>query len=60
MEIIFFICFSTKKNPKSQKGLVESKYYLYLCTEKVTNNPKNPSKMTINKQKTTSNQLITN
>ena len=52
MEIIFFICFSTKKNPKSQKGLVGSKNFLYLCTEKVTNNPKilskNPKKQAKN------------
>ena len=52
--------FFHENNPKSQKGLVGSKNFLYLCTEKVTNNPKNPSKMTKNKQKTSSNQLITN
>ena len=52
--------FFHEKTFKKPKRLVGSKNYLYLCTEKVTNNPKNPSKMTKNKQKTTSNQLIIN
>lgn len=36
--------FFHEKNAKRPKRLVGSKNFLYLCTEKVTNNPKNSSK----------------
>ena len=36
--------FFHEKTFKKPKRLVGSKNFLYLCTEKVTNNPKNPSK----------------